>query len=299
MATPTPPSRTTIETRLPPMTRTLVAASTATPPRYARATAAFARRCEQNQRLRHAASRRNGIPETSATRIGQLWARVMAEKASGSGSGAGHGRPTAASRARGTPGRYTRRNDGSDSGIGRSSSQTSRGARSTTSVSSRASSESGATAVASRAPSAKFSDQDFKAHVLSPPGIRIDDETKSVTPFYHFDSSPPPQGARAAYYQNLPGLSGATLWLESDDKFVEAVVREYASMGEYKLCEAEYASYAVESLLKREIRNPQLRETRHSMAERMIQLPTKPERMWHEPPVCLHRIQFSLSLLQR
>ncbi|KAH7009060.1 hypothetical protein B0J12DRAFT_587363 [Macrophomina phaseolina] len=209
----------------------------------------------------------------------------MAEKASGSGFGAGHGRPTAASRTRGTPGRYTRRNDGNDSGIGRSSSQTSRGARSTTSVSSRASSESGSTAVASRAPSAKFSDQDFKAHVLSPRGIRIDDETKSVTPFYHFDTSPPPQGVRAAYYQNLPGLSGATLWLESDDKFVEAVVREYASMGEYKLCEAEYASYAVESLLKREIRNPQLRETRHSMAERMIQLPTKPERMWHEPPL--------------
>ena len=55
-------------------------------------------------------------------------------------------------------------------------------------------------------------------------------------------------------------------------------------MRSYKLCEAEFAAYATETLLKREVRNPSLPESRTWWAERLVQLTARPDKAWAAPP---------------
>jgi hypothetical protein len=133
--------------------------------------------------------------------------------------------------------------------------------------------------------SAKTNELDFEEMVLTPRGICIDDTTKSVLAAFHFGVDEAPANGLPEYYRNLSGLSETTLWLDADESFITDIVREYESMREYSLNEAEHATYAIENLLKREVRNAQLPVTRHWMAERMIQLVAKPEKRWEQPPV--------------
>jgi hypothetical protein len=133
--------------------------------------------------------------------------------------------------------------------------------------------------------SAKTNDHDFEEMVLNPRGIHIDDSTKTVLATFHFGVDKAPARDLPEYYRNLTGLSETTLWLDADESFLTDIVREYESMREYSLNEAEHASYAIETLLKREIRNPRLPSTRHWMAERMVQLVAPPEKLWEQPPV--------------
>jgi hypothetical protein len=133
--------------------------------------------------------------------------------------------------------------------------------------------------------SAKTNELDFEEMVLKPRGIHIDDSTKSVEAVFHFGVDKAPAENLPEYYQNLLGLSKTTLWLDTNESFLIDIVREYQSMKEYNLNEAEYAMYASENLLKREIRNTRLPKTRRWMAERMIELIVKPEKLWEQPPV--------------
>jgi hypothetical protein len=133
--------------------------------------------------------------------------------------------------------------------------------------------------------SVKTSELDFEKMVLNPRGIHIDDSTKSVPTAFHFGVDEAPAEGLPEYYRNLSKLSETTLWLDTGESFLADIVREYRNMREYSLNEAEHATYAIETLLKREIRDAQLPETRHWMAERMIQLVAKPEKLWEQPPV--------------
>jgi hypothetical protein len=133
--------------------------------------------------------------------------------------------------------------------------------------------------------STKTNEHDFEEMVLNSRGIHIDDSTKSVLAAFHFGVDKAPAEDLPEYYRNLSGLSETTLWLDTDESFLIDVVREYESMKEYSLNEAEHATYAIETLLKREIRNARLPKTRHWMAERMVQLVAKPEKQWEQPPV--------------
>lgn len=168
---------------------------------------------------------------------------------------------------------------GKDSGVGTSASSR----YDTPASSSRASSSS--TIANSEVRLAKLNEQDFEKIVLNPRGVGIDDSTKSTLAFFHFGTDETPAEGLFDYYRNLPGLSETTLWLDGNESFLADVVREYDSMSEYGVNEAEYAVFAMEKLLKREIRNPRLLETRHWMAERMIQLVAKLEKLWEQPPV--------------
>ena len=133
--------------------------------------------------------------------------------------------------------------------------------------------------------SAKTNEHDFEEMVLTPRGIRIDDKTKSGLAAVHFGVDEAPAEGLSEYYRNISGLLESTLWLDADESFLEDIVREYDSMKEYSLNEAEHATYAIENLLKREIRNARLPKSRRWMAERMIQLVAKPEKGWEQPPV--------------
>jgi hypothetical protein len=195
-------------------------------------------------------------PDADVRKIRRLWAKVMAGKRSGAM------RPTKASLAKAKM----------DSGIGSAS------LRSPTLAN-----PSGTGSAPTM--SAKTNELDFEEMVLKPRGIRIDDSTKSVLTAFHFGVDEAPAGGLPEYYQNLSGLSKTTLWLNADESFLTDIVREYESMKEYSLNEAEHATYAIENLLKREIRSARLPKARHWMAERMIQLIAKPEKLWEQPPV--------------
>src|SRR5436305_2832686 len=192
-------------------------------------------------------------PDADVRKIRRLWAKVMAGKRSGAM------RPTKASLAKAKM----------DSGIGSSA------LRSPTLPTT--STPTGA--------SAKTNEHDFEEMVLTPRGIRIDDKTKSGLAAIHFGVDEAPVEGLSEYYRNISGLSESTLWLNADESFLIDIVREYDSMKEYSLNEAEHATYAIENLLKREIRNARLPKSRRWMAERMIQLVAKPEKGWEQPPV--------------
>ncbi len=161
---------------------------------------------------------------------------------------------------------------GKDSGIG-----------STPASSSHASSSS--TIANSEVRLARVNEQDFDKMVLNPRGVYIDGSTKSTLASFHFGTDETRAEGLFDWYRNLSGLSETTLWLDGTESFLADVVREYDSMREYGVNEAEYAMFAMEHLLKREVRNPRLPETRHWMAERMVQFVAKPEQLWEQPPI--------------
>jgi hypothetical protein len=142
-----------------------------------------------------------------------------------------------------------------------------------------------ATTSASTGASAETNEQDFEEMVLTPRGIHIDDTTKSGLAALHFGVDEAPVEGLSEYYRNISGLSESTLWLNADESFLIDVVREYDNMKEYSLNEAEHATYAIENLLKGEIRNARLPKSRRWIAERMIQLVAKPEKLCEQPPV--------------
>lgn len=127
-------------------------------------------------------------------------------------------------------------------------------------------------------------DGDFDESMLARRRICIDDSTKSTSVFAHFGTTPP-SGGQTAHYTALPGLAGTRVWLEADGEFEAEVVREYRAMHEYEANGAEYASFAMETLLRREARNPDIPKTRQWVAERTIEYPTTPETLWKVPPV--------------
>jgi hypothetical protein len=76
-----------------------------------------------------------------------------------------------------------------------------------------------------------------------------------------FEVDEAPVEGLSEYYQKISGLSESTLWLNADETFLADIVREYDSMKEYSLNEAEHSTYAIENLLKREIGMLECRRT--------------------------------------
>ncbi|KAF8847389.1 hypothetical protein BDZ45DRAFT_607536 [Acephala macrosclerotiorum] len=119
----------------------------------------------------------------------------------------------------------------------------------------------------------------FRDTILLPRRISIDKTPLSRPAFQHFRTSPPTR------YQDIPGLTSTTVFLEGNDRFKMNIVDQYKEMKDWGLCEAEYAQYAMEHLLKSEVRDPDAAPSRAWRTKRMIQLVAKPEWLWSAPPI--------------
>jgi hypothetical protein len=157
-----------------------------------------------------------------------------------------------------------------------------------------AGSETGSQTERSRNITAKPSDNDFYELVLLPRGIIINGSSPSMLAFTHFSTSAP-IGQRRAYYRKESGSDTSQVWLESDEAFVKDVIGEYNWMTTHRSCEAEFALYGKETLIRRETRHIS-RDQRLWMTHRMVELVTKPRTVdsraparsptpWWSPPL--------------
>jgi hypothetical protein len=146
------------------------------------------------------------------------------------------------------------------------------------------------TAVTQRAPAAPTPrDPSFRHLVLQPRGINIDARARSVPgPYKYFGVH---EGQEEVDYRSIPGLEGVSIWLNTGDGFVDRVKTEYSCMTQLNLCEAEFASFAKEHLMKREPRlMGEFPEDRRWRTERMLELVAKPEEgsLWESPPLVIY-----------
>ena len=128
-------------------------------------------------------------------------------------------------------------------------------------------------------------DIEFETEVLAPRGITREFEP-SVRAEAHFNVDKP-KGNRSAYYSQSRGAVASPLWLEVDDSTVQTLMRVYACYESENLCEAEYASYAKETLFKMDPFAIVPGEARQWRARRMIELVAQPHPadFWHVPPI--------------
>ena len=162
-----------------------------------------------------------------------------------------------------------------------------------TSASSRKASLTSASGTSTTAPTSKSQsittkNPEFCEKCLTPRGISINDDWSLLiaNPYLHFHTEKP------SSYKRLKGLEKSVLWLDMNPDFIEMVSKEYGFMDLYQLCEAEYASFAKENLLRREPREKILNSTadpsqRFRRAERMLEFVCKPDndRRWKAPPL--------------
>lgn len=198
------------------------------------------------------AQKKPRIPATDPKQISVLWQRVMAQR---------FNQPTQASKAKAK----SPSGQGKQAGISETTYPTS--ARTSTITSS------------SRSAGITIDNPAFRDLILLPRRISIDSEPLSRSAFQHFCTSPPTR------YQDIDGLTSTTVWLEGDDRFKTNIVNQYKEMKDWGLCEAEYAQYSLEHLLKSEVRDPDAVPSRAWNTKRMIQLVAKPERLWKSPPI--------------
>ena len=130
-------------------------------------------------------------------------------------------------------------------------------------------------------------DDDFVQRVLDPRGIKIS-ESFSMKAHNHFNVDEP-NGDRVYYYTEKREAPYSSVWLEGGDAFISDIVQEYSCMSQRRLCEAEFAAFARETLLKRERRAQgaqQAIEGRCWKTERLIELVAKPiTDRWRRPPI--------------
>ena len=128
----------------------------------------------------------------------------------------------------------------------------------------------------------------FEQNVLMPRSVIIDHESIPMTAYAHFDvkEPPPPHMTQQDYYTNVRSVPKSTIWVETDNAFIKYVQETYTEMIQWKMCEAEFATYAKEELLKR---NKSLdKSSRHFQAMRLVELVNKPGRKtpnWVPPPL--------------
>lgn len=130
-------------------------------------------------------------------------------------------------------------------------------------------------------------DKGFYFRILVPRSIAIESGI-SVKAYIHFGVKEP-TGNRFQYYTKERGAKGSTLWLEDDEDLINRIVAEYVCMVQSGFCEAEFAFYAVGTILKAEPRNVNPALMRCWRAERTVQLVAKPilkqSSSWVPPPV--------------
>ena len=123
---------------------------------------------------------------------------------------------------------------------------------------------------------------DFRETVLEPRGITINSDTQSLLDSYsHFASN----RTAETKYKELEGLENLNIWLETDSDFLRETAAQYDCMTADGMCEAEFATFGKERLLKGEPRIRELPEDRKYRPERMIELVAKPGVKWIVPPI--------------
>ena len=129
--------------------------------------------------------------------------------------------------------------------------------------------------------------KDFGKRVLHPRSIIIS-KLYTVKAHKHFNVEEP-TGDRILYYTKKREAAASSVWLRDDISFIEDIIREYSCMHRRNLCEAEFASYARETILKRDRRVLNLLQSdgqRCWRTERMIELVAKPTvETWECPPL--------------
>ncbi|KAL8883466.1 MAG: hypothetical protein Q9215_008215 [Flavoplaca cf. flavocitrina] len=126
----------------------------------------------------------------------------------------------------------------------------------------------------------------FRSSVLAPRGISFKLAQDFTSPWQHFESAAPKGNAASYYDGHYPGIK--ELWLEADEGFLADVVQEYQYMHNTRCCEAEFAAYAKEHLVKGTKRYlpTDSQVARHFRSVRMLELVSKPQDpTWKVPPI--------------
>src|SRR2546423_3917666 len=129
----------------------------------------------------------------------------------------------------------------------------------------------------------------FNALVLRPRRI-VEENTDEANknPYSHFKTIAPARG-HLLDYAAVDGLDAAEVWLSLSDAQVERIIDEYNFMKNRRVCEQEYALFAMSTFLQRQSRFTITPTDRKWRAERMVQLfapPTEETREdgWVAPP---------------
>jgi len=127
-------------------------------------------------------------------------------------------------------------------------------------------------------------DSDFQQKVLDPRSIRRVMAT-CVRSSAHFAVGEP-TGNRAEYYTQKRKAPESPIWLEPSDAFVTQFILVYTAMQREAVVEAEYATYAKETILKTDPQTLDPAAPRAWRTRRMIEMVAKPdETFWLMPPV--------------
>ena len=129
---------------------------------------------------------------------------------------------------------------------------------------------------------------DFMEKVLEPRSIKIFDTNQwPDTAYAHFGIEAP--GTRnVAAIDPMKKLPESSIWVDTSDTYVKRVTKSYSEMLSLNVCEAEYATYAKETLLKRDVfADDEETDVREWRAKRWVELVVKPEskHTWVAPPI--------------
>lgn len=128
----------------------------------------------------------------------------------------------------------------------------------------------------------------FTALILQPHRIVVN-YTNALVPsaFHHFETKRPVGGYRA-----IKGLSGANIWITTDDVWMQCMTQEYNEMKALGLCEEEFAAVAKQQLLLQKLRSSSVFQDRQWRGERLLQLscPPRENAPWRKPPVLDHTV---------
>lgn len=129
---------------------------------------------------------------------------------------------------------------------------------------------------------ARMRDANFRERVLVPRQISFPSTTESSDAFAHFETEMPSSG-----YGAVDQMLHTKVWIPTDGQLIGDIIREFNYIRNEQLCEAEFATYAKETL-RRDPRQPNYEEARQWRVERMIEPVVKPSTSansrWRPPP---------------
>ena len=130
--------------------------------------------------------------------------------------------------------------------------------------------------------------RDFRTDILLPRGIAII-SAEEVSVWEHFGTQElDPEVNRAAHYNELLHAQ-SRVWIPTEASLSEEIALEYRCMTEAHECEAEFASYAKETILRRDPRTllHSYGANRRWVVARKLELVAKPDESlrWYKPPV--------------
>jgi hypothetical protein len=140
-------------------------------------------------------------------------------------------------------------------------------------------------------------DVGFRQKVLLTRAVTFPTTYELSDPFAHFETEEP---SGSAGYQELAEGYHTEVWISMEPDLLRNVVREYTYMRNEQLCEAEFSTYAKETLLRRDPRYPSLEEARQWRTERMIELVMKPsvsaKSKWIPPPATVDTFVYDFDV---